>query len=122
MADSDLQRAEASLLTRALEAAARPVKANATIHGMPHWRTWRATFYCDRGRTASGAWVGPGMIASGSELPFGTVVQLPGWGPVQVQDRGGVIWNGRIDIWVPSCSQARALGVQYIGGWYVDRE
>lgn len=95
------------------------VAANAAIRGIPHWRTWRATFYCDRGLTASGRWAGPGVMASGPELAFGTIVHLPGWGPLRVEDRGGVIWDGRIDIWVPSCGDALELGVQYLGGWYV---
>jgi 3D (Asp-Asp-Asp) domain-containing protein len=58
-------------------------------------------------------------MASGPELAFGTIVHLPGWGPLSVEDRGGVIWDGRIDIWIPSCGDALELGVQYLGGWYV---
>lgn len=95
------------------------IQVNAAVRGIPRWRTWRATFYCDRGLTASGKWAGPGMIASGPEFRFGTIVDLPGWGPLSVEDRGGVIYNGRIDIWVDSCSEALAMGVQYLGGWFV---
>lgn len=107
-------------LGSALHKVAALVAANAAIRGVPHWRTWRATFYCDRGLTASGKWAGPGVVASGPELAFGTIVHLPGWGALSVEDRGGVIWDGRIDIWVPSCGDALQLGVQYLGGWYVD--
>jgi 3D (Asp-Asp-Asp) domain-containing protein len=95
------------------------IQVNAAVRGIPRWRTWRATFYCDRGLTASGKWAGPGMIASGPEFRFGTIVDLPGWGPLSVEDRGGVIYNGRIDIWVDSCSEALVMGVQYLGGWFV---
>jgi 3D (Asp-Asp-Asp) domain-containing protein len=95
------------------------IQVNAAVRGIPRWRIWRATFYCDRGLTASGKSAGPGMIASGPEFRFGTVVDLPGWGALSVEDRGGVIYNGRIDIWVDSCSEALVLGVQYLGGWFV---
>jgi 3D (Asp-Asp-Asp) domain-containing protein len=98
------------------------IQANAALRGIPRWRTWRATFYCDRGLTASGKWAGPGIIASGPEFRFGTIVDLPGWGPLSVEDRGGVIYNGRIDIWVDSCSEALVLGVQYLGGWFVSQD
>lgn len=117
--ERDVSTGLAAPVGRALDKVAQLIRANAGVQGTPHWRTWRATFYCDQGLTASGKWAGPGTIASGPELPFGTLVHLPGWGTLSVEDRGGVIWDGRIDIWVSSCSDALQLGVQVLSGWYI---
>jgi len=46
--------------------------------------------YAD-GRTASGALADHKLIAAPSKYPFGTVMEVPGYGRAKVEDRGGAI-------------------------------
>jgi 3D (Asp-Asp-Asp) domain-containing protein len=76
------------------------------------------------GRTASGAWVGPGSIAAPRSVPFGTRLVVEGYAfnPGVVQDRGGAIWGNRLDVWLPSRSQAFAWGrrMVWVHQWAAD--
>ena len=49
-------------------------------------------------------------VAAGPEVPFGTQVYIPGYGLRIVQDRGGSITEGRLDIAVASRQEANQLG------------
>ncbi len=56
--------------------------------------------YAD-GITASGHIIKKGdkFIAAPNNFPFGTMVEIPGYGNVSVLDRGGAIKKGRFDIY-----------------------
>ncbi len=77
-------------------------------------RSFRATAYCLRGRTATGKRVQRGIIAADPRvLPLGTMVQLTAGkysGQYVVADTGGKVKGSKIDIWVPNCREARRWG------------
>ena len=73
------------------------------------------TMYCLKGTTRSGLPVRPGIVAADPRvLPLGTTVDLyvglKYYGRVLVDDTGGVIKGAIIDIWTPSCTDARRFG------------
>ena len=76
--------------------------------------SFTATAYCLRGRTAMGHGVRRGIIAADPRvLRLGSRVNLSGGGysgQYLVSDTGGRIKGKKIDIWVPSCSEARRFG------------
>jgi 3D (Asp-Asp-Asp) domain-containing protein len=73
-----------------------------------------ATAYCLTGRTATGGGVRRGIIAADpSILRLGSQILLGAGsytGQYTVADTGGSIRGRHIDIWVPSCSEARKFG------------
>ncbi|MGI8656438.1 MAG: 3D domain-containing protein [Pyrinomonadaceae bacterium] len=73
-----------------------------------------ATAYCLQGRTASGLVVGKGMIATDrTVLPLGSSVRIEAGsytGVYLVTDTGGGVRGRRIDVWVPTTSEARRFG------------
>jgi 3D (Asp-Asp-Asp) domain-containing protein len=73
-----------------------------------------ATAYCLKGRTAMGHGVRRGIIAADPRvLRLGSSVLLGGGaysGQYLVSDTGGRIKGKKIDIWVPSCAEARRFG------------
>lgn len=73
-----------------------------------------ATAYCLRGKTAMGHGVRRGLIAADPRvLRLGSRVRVEGGGysgSYLVSDTGGKIKGKRIDIWMPSCSEARRFG------------
>lgn len=77
-------------------------------------KTFKATAYCLRGRTASGGNVRRGIVAADPRvLPLGTRIQLNAGaysGTYTVADTGGVVKGRILDIWVPSCSEAMRFG------------
>lgn len=65
--------------------------------------------------TASGAPVVPGVtVAAGKELPFGTELYIRGIGKRIVQDRGGAIGKGRLDIAMETQAEAFRFGRRYV--------
>lgn len=50
--------------------------------------------------TANGKKVSVGTVAAPPQYPFGTIVDIGGFGVGQVSDRGGAIKGNRFDIWV----------------------
>lgn len=75
------------------------------------YKNFVATAYSLRGRTASGEMVRQGIIAADPRiLPLGTVVHIDGLGTYIVKDTGGGIKGARIDIWMPSRSNAIQFG------------
>lgn len=73
------------------------------------------------GITASGRYVEEwNTIAAGPELPFGTKVYIPYFkdapnrGIFTVQDRGGAIKNGRIDVYMKSYEACMEFGRQQL--------
>ncbi|CAN5223226.1 hypothetical protein BH20ACI2_BH20ACI2_22560 [soil metagenome] len=76
--------------------------------------SFSATAYCLRGKTAIGHGVRSGIIAADPRvLRLGSTVSVEGGGytgSYLVSDTGGKIKGKRIDIWMPSCSEARRFG------------
>lgn len=77
-------------------------------------RNFRATAYCLRGRTASGANVRNGIVAADPRvLPLGSRITMNAGkysGTYLVADTGGAIRGNKLDVWVSSCSEARRFG------------
>mgnify|MGYP003461994248 CR=1 FL=1 len=72
--------------------------------------TYVATAYCLKGRMANGRNVHQGAIAVDRRLiPLGSKVWVNGV-MYTASDTGGGIIGNRIDIWMPSCSEARKFG------------
>lgn len=81
--------------------------------------TFTATAYApgcgDSGLTASRTTPGPGTIAvDPSQIPLGTPMTVSGYGSGVALDTGGAIGWNRIDLWFPTCAQARAWGVRTV--------
>jgi 3D (Asp-Asp-Asp) domain-containing protein len=67
--------------------------------------------YCGGVGTASGLPLGWGTVAVDTRIfPFGTKMYIPGYGNGVAADRGTAIIGRIIDIWFPTCAQARAWG------------
>jgi len=65
------------------------------------------------GVTASGSVAAKGTVAADPAVyPFGTRIEIPGYGPGIVQDIGGSIKGAHIDIWFPSHEEALAWGAR----------
>lgn len=75
-------------------------------------------FEGDRAITASGAPVKIGVTAAaGPEIPFGTWIYVQGYGWRQVQDRGGRITEGKLDIAVSTVKEALREGRKKLKVW-----
>jgi 3D (Asp-Asp-Asp) domain-containing protein len=76
--------------------------------------SFTATAYCLRGRTAMGHGVRRGIIAADPRvLKLGSSVSLGAGsysGTYLVSDTGGNVKGRKIDIWMPSCAEARRFG------------
>ena len=100
-----------SMTGPAVETAAPPVN-NGDFEVAP--RTYTATAYSLRGRTASGKPVARGLIAADpSVLPLGTRVRVEAGsfsGEYEVADTGGAVKGHRIDIWTPTAREALRFG------------
>ncbi|MEO8648707.1 MAG: 3D domain-containing protein [Acidobacteriota bacterium] len=76
--------------------------------------SFTATAYCLKGRTALGHGVRRGIIAADPRiLRLGSRVSLGAGnysGQYLVSDTGGGVNGREIDIWVPSCAEARRFG------------
>lgn len=67
--------------------------------------------------TSTGKPPGPEYCAADpARLPYGTRLEIPGYGEVEVQDTGGALrsdkYNIRIDVWFPDYESAMAWGRQ----------
>ncbi len=89
------------------------------IYAMPY----RVTAYCKceicceefaDGITASGHVIVEGDKFCAAEFPFGTMLDVPGYGQVPVLDRGGAIGDGRIDVYFDSHAAALEWGVRWL--------
>lgn len=76
--------------------------------------SFTATAYCLQGRTANGMGVRRGLIAADPRvLRLGSRINLGAGsysGSYLVADTGGAVKGRRLDIWMPSCSEARRFG------------
>lgn len=77
-------------------------------------RSFRATAYCLKGRTANGGGVRRGIVAADPRvLPLGTKIYINAGaysGTYTVTDTGGAIKGRILDIWVPNCGEAVRFG------------
>lgn len=76
--------------------------------------SFNATAYCLKGRTASGGSVRRGIVAADPRvLPLGSRIVINAGaysGTYTVADTGGGVRGRKLDIWVPSCSEANRFG------------
>lgn len=77
-------------------------------------QSFKATAYCLKGRTASGAGVRRGIVAADRRvLPLGSRIQIEAGsysGIYTVADTGGAVKGRILDIWMPSCVEAVRFG------------
>jgi len=67
------------------------------------------------GQTASGTKAKPGTIAADTTVfSFGTRMKIPGYGWGTVEDRGGAIKGGKIDLFFKTHKQALEWGRQTV--------
>jgi peptidoglycan DL-endopeptidase CwlO len=91
--------------------ATSPVADPTPVSGGGATITVTATAYTLRGRTATGAPVGYGIVAvDPSVIPLGTRMTIPGYGEGVAADTGGAIQGATIDVWVPTAAEAAAWG------------
>ena len=80
--------------------------------------TMVATAYCLRGNTASGTEVHRGTVAVDPRvLPRGSRIRIRGrqiGGTYTVEDEGAAMKGRRVDIYMPSCDEARRFGRQRV--------
>lgn len=95
------------------------VKKTAMVSKRSAVRSFRATAYCLKGRTANGGSVRRGIVAADRRvLPLGTKVYIDAGaysGTYTVTDTGGAVKGNILDIWVPSCAEANRFGRKSIG-------
>ena len=69
------------------------------------------------GLTASGRPAEGFLVAAPLDIPFGTLLRIPGYAggyPVPVLDRGGAIKGNRLDVLFPTHIEALRWGRQYL--------
>ena len=106
----DKNKVEKTVSTRAVGGASR---------GM-----FTATAYCLKGRTAMGHGVRRGIIAADPRvLPLGSRISITGGyaGTYLVSDTGHRVKGKKLDIWMPSCSEARRFGRRNVSVNYLGR-
>lgn len=95
------------------------------------WQTFVATAYCpcskccgkSTGITASGLPATPNhTIAMSATYPFGTKIEIEGYGIYVVEDRGGAIKGDRIDIFFSSHQEALNWGRKNIRARVIENE
>jgi 3D (Asp-Asp-Asp) domain-containing protein len=73
--------------------------------------TVSTTGYALRGRTATGVYTAPGIVAvDPSVIPLGTRMTIPGYGEGIAADTGGAVHGNVIDLWFPTVEQALQWG------------
>ena len=84
-------------------------------------QTFIVTAYCpcelccgrwSDGHFANGEKVRGLAIAAPKEFPFGTLIDVPGYGIAEVKDRGGSIKGNKIDVYFDEHEVAKKWGVQ----------
>ena len=68
------------------------------------------------GMTACGHVIKKGekFCAAPPEIPFGTIIEIPGYGKVPVLDRGGAIKGNKLDVFFDNHNDALEWGVKYM--------
>jgi len=92
------------------------------------YKTMRVTAYCpcekccgsgSPGVTASGLVIQEGdrFVAAPRSIAMKTWIRIPGYNnnePVRVEDRGGAVTEGRLDVFFPTHNEALQWGVKYL--------
>lgn len=98
------------------------------LQPIPEGKLYRVTAYCPKkcccgkfadGYTASGGPAVGRIVAAPSTIPFGTALNIPGYGVALVQDRGGAITGNRLDVLFATHEEAKQWGVQELMVWEV---
>jgi len=107
--ENNIQNQEQDKGSKKKEVVKKTVSTRSTAAG-----SFTATAYCLKGRTAMGHGVRRGLIAADPRvLRLGSQVNLGAGsysGQYLVSDTGGGVKGRRIDIWMPSCAEARRFG------------
>jgi len=76
------------------------------------------------GITACGAKAEGRFVAAPREIPFGTLVYIPGYAkaPVPVLDRGGAIKGNKLDLFFATHTEAARWGRRMMTVWIASRE
>ena len=99
------------------------IKASSVAVEPQKTQIWRITAYCKEscccgkwadGITASGEPAQGKLIAAPKEIPFGTWIDIPGYGIAEVLDRGGSIKRYKLDLLFPTHQEALNWGVKYL--------
>jgi 3D (Asp-Asp-Asp) domain-containing protein len=85
-----------------------------------------ATAYCHAGTTKSGVWTRPGIVAADPRIvPLRSLIRIVSperyAGIYQVMDTGSAIKGRRLDLFIPSCVNAKRFGRQPVVIQIVDR-
>lgn len=72
------------------------------------------------GYTSSGVRAVGKIVAAPPGMPFGTVLEIPGYGRCRVQDRGGAIVGDKLDVLFATHEAAKQWGVQELLVWEVE--
>lgn len=75
--------------------------------------------YCDTGIMASGRITEHGAAACGPGVPFGAQFILGSGRIVTCLDRGGLVTDRHIDVWMDSCDAAILWGRRNLPAWRV---
>ena len=75
---------------------------------------WRCCGKFADGKTSSGSDASIPGVAAPNDIPFGTILVIPGYGTCRVDDRGGSIKDKRLDVRFESHQEALNWGVQHL--------
>ncbi len=111
---SDAGRGDKRLNPRDVPETSRPVLFEANVSAYCPCSLC-CGIYAD-GITASGHVIQPGdkFVAAPKHIPFGTMIDIPGYGRVPVLDRGGAIKGDKLDVYMEHHSDAINFGRQYL--------
>lgn len=89
---------------------------NYTWYGKPVFNSGKSKGKTKKvGITAMGTRARMGTIAADTTIyPFGTIIEVPGYGYGRVEDRGGAIKGQHIDLWFPRHKRALEWGKKTI--------
>lgn len=66
---------------------------------------------------------GDKLVAADKSIPFGVMIDIPGYGLAEVKGRGGAIKGDRLDVFFDKHQDANDWGVQYLDvGIYEDEK
>jgi len=92
----------ASVVNSPESISAKTMRVTAYCHCSKCCQVWATKGVNSKGQriTASGHVIRPGdaFVAAPKSIPFGTMIDIPGYGRVPVLDRGGAIKDGKIDV------------------------
>jgi 3D (Asp-Asp-Asp) domain-containing protein len=105
----------AGCLSRAPEAVSVPVGGPAVAGPAEGTKTFTATAYSVKGKTASGGHTHEGIVAADPEvLPIGSLIRVDDAGPYsgvyRVTDTGRAIHGHELDLFIPNEHEAKQFG------------